>query len=182
MVGQKPKVVAIAIIAWMTGVILWLSGACWYFGSSEPRPSQLTLESGSGSTPAAEPTSQVSADALGVAPTKTPGGIRAPTGAPGAPASPETVPPEPGQVTVSLAATTAARVRVTVDGTVEFDGTLAAGERQAWKGSERIQVWTDSGRTLLLAVNGQDLGPYSPAMGHPEWNQVDFGFWPGWTR
>ena len=102
--------------------------------------------------------------------------------APGAPFGPPAVMPAPGRVTVGLAATTDAQLRVTVDGTVQFQGTLAAGERQAWDGRQRIQVWTDSGRTLLLAVNGHNLGPYSPAMGHPDWNRIDFGFWPGWTR
>jgi hypothetical protein len=103
-------------------------------------------------------------------------------GAPDVPFGPPTVTAAPGQVTVGLAATTDAQLRVTVDGTVQFQGTLAAGQRQAWEGRQRIQVWTDSGRTLLLAVNGRDLGPYSPAMGHPDWNRIDFGFWPGWTR
>jgi hypothetical protein len=102
--------------------------------------------------------------------------------APGAQSGPPAVTPASGQVTVGLAATTDAQLRVTVDGTVQFQGTLAAGERQAWDGRQRIQVWTDSGRTLLLAVNGQNLGPYSAAMGHPDWNRIDFGFWPGWTR
>jgi hypothetical protein len=99
-----------------------------------------------------------------------------------APFGPPAVTPVSGQVTVGLAATTDAQLRVTVDGTVQFQGTLAAGQRQAWDGRQRIQVWTDSGRTLLLAVNGRNLGPYSHAMGHPDWNRIDFGFWPGWTQ
>ncbi len=95
---------------------------------------------------------------------------------------PPTVTPAPGRVTVGLAATEDAQVRVTVDGTVQFEGTLHRGERQSWEGAERIQVWTDSGKTLQLAVNGVDLGAYSPAMGHPDWNRIDFGFWPGWAQ
>ncbi|MCB9490650.1 MAG: DUF4115 domain-containing protein [Dehalococcoidia bacterium] len=95
---------------------------------------------------------------------------------------PPTVAPAAGRVTVGLAATEDAQVRVTVDGTVQFDGTLRKGERQNWEGGERIQVWTDSGKTLQLAVNGVDLGAYSPAMGHPDWNRIDFGFWPGWAQ
>jgi hypothetical protein len=90
--------------------------------------------------------------------------------------------PAPGRVTVGLAAVEDSQVRVTVDGVVQFDGTMRARERQAWEGSERIQVWTDSGQTLQLAVNGTDLGAYSPAMGHPDWNRIDFGFWPGWAQ
>lgn len=96
--------------------------------------------------------------------------------------APPAVPPAAGRVTVGLAAPEAAQVRVTVDGTVQFDGTLRAGQTQEWEGAERIQVWTDSGKTLLLAVNGMDLGPYSPAMGHADWNRIDFGFWPGWAQ
>jgi hypothetical protein len=99
-----------------------------------------------------------------------------------APLGPPIVTPVPGQVTVGLGATTEAQLRVTVDGTVEFEGTLAAGEWQTWNGSQRIQVWTDSGRTLQLAVNGYSLGDYSTAMGHSDWNRIEFGFWPGWTQ
>jgi hypothetical protein len=124
---------------------------------------------------------------LGVATTL---GSREPTGdtatAPPAstsePFGPPTATPAPGRVTVGLAATEDSQVRVTVDGVVQFEGTLRARERQAWEGAERIQVWTDKGKTLELAVNGQDLGPYSPAMGHPDWNRIDFGFWPGWAQ
>lgn len=95
--------------------------------------------------------------------------------------APPTATPAPGRVTVGLAAQEDAQVRVTVDGTVQFDGTLRAGQRQSWEGGQRIQVWTDSGKTLLLSVNGEDLGPYSPAMGHADWNRIDYGFWPGWA-
>lgn len=97
------------------------------------------------------------------------------------PSEPPAVAPDPGRVTIGLAATEDAQVRVTVDGVVEFDGLLRRGERQAWEGAERIQVWTDSGKTVQLAVNGVDLGAYSPAMGHPDWNRIDYGFWPGWA-
>lgn len=85
-------------------------------------------------------------------------------------------------VTVGLAAQEDSIVRVTVDGIVEFDGVLREGQRQLWEGRQRIQVRTENGQTLLLSVNGDDLGPYSPAMGHPEWNRIDFGFWPGWEQ
>ena len=98
------------------------------------------------------------------------------------PLEPPTIPPDPGRVTVGLATTQDAQVRVTVDGVVEFDGTLRRGQRQEWEGAERIQVWTDSGKSVQLAVNGEDLGAYSPAMGHPDWNRIDYGFWPGWAQ
>ncbi len=95
---------------------------------------------------------------------------------------PPAVKPASGRVTVGLAATEDALVRVTVDGVVQFDGTLRARQRQAWEGSQRVQVWTDKGKTLQIAINGDNLGAYSPAMGHPDWNRIDFGFIPGWTR
>jgi hypothetical protein len=83
---------------------------------------------------------------------------------------------------VALAANEASGVRVTVDGVVQFDGTMQAGQRQNWDGTQRIEVWTDKGKTLGLTVNGKDLGPYSPAMGHADWNRIDFSFWPGWPQ
>ncbi|MPZ97980.1 MAG: DUF4115 domain-containing protein [Dehalococcoidia bacterium] len=89
--------------------------------------------------------------------------------------------PVAGQVTVGLQAQEDSAVRVTVDGVVEFDGVLSAGERQSYGGSERIQVRTDKGRTMLISVNGQELGPFSPAVGHADWNLIDWGFWPGWA-
>ena len=73
-------------------------------------------------------------------------------------------------------------MRVTVDDVVQFDGILKAGQRQAYDGKQRIAVWTDKGKTLSLAVNGRNLGPYSPAMGHADWNRIDFSFWPGWGQ
>jgi len=120
----------------------------------------------------------------GVFATRAPGeqaGVVPPTGTDG-PFGPPTITPASGQVTVGLAATEDSAIRVTVDGVVQFDGKLSAGERQSWTGSARIQVWTDKGKTLELSVNGNDLGPYSPAMGHPDWNRIDFGFWPGWPN
>ena len=95
---------------------------------------------------------------------------------------PPAVAPAAGRVTVGLLATEDSGVRVTVDGVVQFDGILQTGVRQAWDGKERIDVWTDKGKTLGLAVNGRDLGPYSPAMNRPEWNRIDFSFWPGWSQ
>ncbi len=96
--------------------------------------------------------------------------------------------PATGRVTVGVQAQEETNVRVTIDGVVQFNGTLSSGDRRLWEGTERIQVWTDRGQTLLLSVNGHDLGPYSPAMGAIQgdaeiagWNRIDFGFWPGWA-
>lgn len=90
--------------------------------------------------------------------------------------------PAPGHVTVSLLAHEDTSVRVTVDGTVQFDSVMRPNERRSWDGKSGIDVWTDKGRTLGLAVDGRDLGPYSPAMGHPDWNRIDYSFWPGWSQ
>lgn len=87
--------------------------------------------------------------------------------------------PQPGQVTVGLVAQEDSNVRVTVDDIVEFDGVMSAGEKRTWEGSRYIQVRTDKGKTMLLSVNGTDRGEYSPSQGHPEWNTIDFKFWPG---
>ena len=105
-----------------------------------------------------------------------------PTAAPNQAAGAPAVAPAAGHVTVGLAATEDSGVRVTVDGIVQFDGTLKSGQRQTWDGKQRIDVWTDKGKTLQLAVNGKDLGAYSPAMGHADWNRIDFSFWPGFGQ
>ncbi|TAJ21228.1 MAG: DUF4115 domain-containing protein [Dehalococcoidia bacterium] len=111
---------------------------------------------------------------------RVPGGVA--TAPPTEAFGPPVVKPAAGRVTVGLAAQEDSLVRVTVDGVVQFDGTLKARQRQAWEGGQRIQVWTDKGKTLLIAINGDNLGPYSPSMGQPDWNRIDFGFGPGWVR
>ena len=111
-----------------------------------------------------------------------PGSNAAPTAAANQPFGPPVTAPAAGRVTVGLAATEDSGVRVTVDDVVQFDGILKAGQRQAYDGKSRIDVWTDKGKTLGLSVNGRDLGPYSPAMGHADWNRIDFSFWPGWGQ
>lgn len=111
---------------------------------------------------------------------RVPGGVA--TAPSSEPFGPPVVTPAAGRVTVGLAAQEDSLVRVTVDGVVQFDGTLKAQQRQAWEGGQRIQVWTDKGKTLLIAINGDNLGPYSPSMGQPDWNRIDFGFGPGWVR
>jgi hypothetical protein len=88
--------------------------------------------------------------------------------------------PVPGQVLVVLRAQEESFVRATVDGTVLFDGTMRAGESKSWQGRQRVQVYTNKGRSMLITINGNELGAYSPAMGHPDWNQIDFGFGPDW--
>jgi hypothetical protein len=99
----------------------------------------------------------------------------APNPTPAAPAA-----PAPGRVSVDLVAQEDSGVRVTVDNVVQFNGVLRAGQHQRWEGGSAIQVWTDKGKTLLLAVNGHELGPYSPAMDRPDWNRIEYAFRPGW--
>ncbi|MFN8637872.1 MAG: DUF4115 domain-containing protein [Dehalococcoidia bacterium] len=100
----------------------------------------------------------------------------------GTPVASEQGPPQPlaGQVLVIVRAQEESFVRATVDGTVLFDGTMRSGETKSWQGRQRVQVYTNKGRSMNITINGTDLGPYSPAMGHPDWNQIDFGFGPDW--
>jgi hypothetical protein len=79
--------------------------------------------------------------------------------------------------TLSATARRSLQVRVSVDGAVVFNGTLAAGESGSWRGGSRIQVWTNDATNLMVTVNGYDLGPLSAAVGHPTWNTVDWS-WP----
>ncbi len=88
--------------------------------------------------------------------------------------------PAAGKVTVSVVAQEPTVVRVTVDGAQAYSGTLRAGQGGSWQGTQRVEVWTDHGKTLQITINGYALGAYSPAMGHPDWNHIDYGFGPGW--
>jgi hypothetical protein len=93
-------------------------------------------------------------------------------------ASPTPAPPD--RATLSLTAQQDAQVRISVDGAVAFTGVLAANETRSWEGSNRVQVWTNNGKNLLVTVNGFQLGALSPAVGHPDWNTVDWGWLAGW--
>jgi hypothetical protein len=72
-------------------------------------------------------------------------------------------------------------VRVTVDDVVVFAGTLPAYQPVSWDAGRRVQVWTDGGNDLFVTVNGYPLGALSSAIGHPEWNTVDWGWPADWT-
>ncbi len=89
-------------------------------------------------------------------------------------------PAPPNRATLTLVARQDARVRISVDGGVAFTGVLRSGESRSWEGSNRVQVWTDNGKDLVVTVNGFSLGPLSPAVGHPDWNTVDWGWDAGW--
>jgi hypothetical protein len=72
-------------------------------------------------------------------------------------------------------------VRVSVDGALVFAGTLSANQAASWDGTTNVEVSTSGARNLLVTVNGFALGPLSSAIGHPEWNTVDW-MWPAdWT-
>lgn len=85
------------------------------------------------------------------------------------------------RATLQLTAEKDARIRITVDGSPVFSGVLRAGESKSWLGERRVQVWTSDGKVLQVTVNGHQLGALSQAVGHPEWNTVDWGWPAGWT-
>jgi hypothetical protein len=97
---------------------------------------------------------------------------------PAASASPTPAPAD--RATLTVAAQQDARVRISVDGAVAFTGVLRAGESRSWEGGNRVQVWTDNGKHIEVTVNGFALGPLSAAVGHPDWNTVDWGWPAGW--
>jgi hypothetical protein len=101
-------------------------------------------------------------------------------GAQTATASPTPAPAN--RATLTVAAQQDAQVRVTVDGapTPAFAGVLKAGESRSWEGGSRVQLWTNNGKNLTVTVNGFPLGALSPAVGHPDWNTVDWGWNAGW--
>ncbi|MGE0229279.1 MAG: DUF4115 domain-containing protein [Dehalococcoidia bacterium] len=82
--------------------------------------------------------------------------------------------------TLTVLAQQQSSVRVSVDGSVSYEGTLAAGESRSWSGSARVQLWTNNGKNVAVTVNGFELGALSTAVGHPEWNTVDWGWAAGW--
>jgi len=98
----------------------------------------------------------------------------------GAAASATPTPAPANRATLTITAQQDARVRISVDAAVAFAGVLRAGESGSWEGGSRVQVWTDNGKSISVTVNGFALGPLSPAVGHPEWNTVDWGWPAGW--
>jgi hypothetical protein len=83
--------------------------------------------------------------------------------------------------TLTLTAQQSAQVRVTLDGAITFSGVLAAGESQSWNANSTVQVWTDNGGALLVSLNGYSLGAMSVAVGHPNWNTVDWTWAADWA-
>ena len=86
--------------------------------------------------------------------TGTGSGAQAPSAlAPAAPAS---------GVTVVVVATARSWVRAVVDGTVAFEGTLAAGTSKEFSGVRGIDLVIGNAGAVRLVVDGTDLGPPGP--------------------
>jgi hypothetical protein len=60
-----------------------------------------------------------------------------------------------GVVTLNLEATEHVWVRVTVDGAVVLEGTMAPGTAKEWQGVQQIMLETPNGAGLKAVVNGQ---------------------------
>lgn len=68
-------------------------------------------------------------------------------------------PPAAGApVSVALIAEGRSWLRATVDGTVVFEGTLAAGDTKSFSGSERIDIVIGNAGAMRLTVNGEERG------------------------
>ncbi len=68
-------------------------------------------------------------------------------------------------------------VQVTVDGVKEFEGTLKAGERRAWRGEERVAVRCGNAGGVEVFVNGVSqgiMGNIGQVMDR-EWRKEDVG-------
>lgn len=78
-----------------------------------------------------------------------------PTPAEGSP--PPAIPASASIVQVDMLAEVPGAATVTVDGEVQFNGLLDAGEAHSFEGNESIDVHLDSGNTVRLSVNGTDL-------------------------
>jgi hypothetical protein len=125
------------------------------------------------STGPASPSPTVQVTARPAAPTVLAG---LPSGTPTASATPAPA----NRATLLARAQQDVQARVSVDGVVAFDGTLRANEERSWEGSTRVQISTNRAAQLQVAVNGFTLGTLSVAVGHPDWNTVDWGWAAGW--
>jgi cytoskeleton protein RodZ len=71
--------------------------------------------------------------------------------------------PTPPRVTVLVTLTGRSWLRVLVDGTVAFEGSLGAGDSRTFVGRERVEVALGNAGVVRLAVDGRELG--SPGRG-----------------
>lgn len=89
--------------------------------------------------------------------------------------------PVPANVAaLTVVARQIADVRITVDGNVAFEGQLKANESRSFQGKTNVRINTNNGKNIDVTVNGHALGALSPAVGHPEWNTVDWQWEAGW--
>lgn len=89
--------------------------------------------------------------------------------------------PVPSNVaTMRLTAQRDAPIRVLVDQQLKADGVLRQGQSQFFEGTREVWVVTNGARDLLLEINGYQLGTVAQAVGHPEWNAVDWAWRAGW--
>jgi hypothetical protein len=82
--------------------------------------------------------------------------------------------------TLTLTAQETTQVTVTVDASVAFSGTLGAGQSQSWTADREIAVSTGNASGLLVAINGYSLGVLSAAVGHPDWDTLDWTWAADW--
>ena len=79
-------------------------------------------------------------------------------------ATPESVPQitiavaNPGGVDVQLLPNRRVWVRVSVDGSVEFEGRIAPGQSYSYSGGDEVLVYTGDAAAFRVFLNGQDLG------------------------
>lgn len=62
------------------------------------------------------------------------------------------------EIIVALQASEHVWVRVTADGAVAFQGILAPGQSESWRGQQAIVIETGNGAALQAIVNGQAVG------------------------
>jgi hypothetical protein len=83
--------------------------------------------------------------------------------------------------TLQLRPSADSEVRVSVDGTQVFSGTLAAGEQRAWDAESRVEVWSSNARALDVAMNGVALGSLAEAVHHSDWDTIDWNWPANWS-
>jgi cytoskeleton protein RodZ len=81
------------------------------------------------------------------------------TGRPTAEATAVVPPAQTSPVTIVVVAQGRSWLRAMVDGTLEFEGIVAAGTSKTFDGSEQIDISIGNAGAMRLIVNGVDLGP-----------------------
>jgi cytoskeletal protein RodZ len=61
-------------------------------------------------------------------------------------------------ITLQIRTTSDAWVRVTVDGTMAYEGTLARGVTREWSGDETVKVRSGRSSSVIITVNGDEKG------------------------